>query len=219
VDTETAPDLDPLLGETIAGYRITSLIGEGGMGRVYRAVLPSINAQVAIKVLSASVAGEPDIAERFIAEAKIANLVRHDGLVNVIGLGVVPDGRPYQIMELLHGATLAELIRERGKLPLGTAIVALVSLVAPLLRGLTGRPLGEPRLVTLASPVPGRGDFTHLVLVRVDPSGAAHPVGHAGSAMLRGLAQADGFAVIDPGTDGQAGASVPLVPLPQGGRA
>ena len=95
------------------------------MGRVYRAVLPSINAQVAIKVLSVEVASEPDIAERFIAEAKIANLVRHDGLVSVIGIGVVPDGRPYQVMELLHGATLAELIRARGRLPLGTTCVAL----------------------------------------------------------------------------------------------
>jgi molybdopterin molybdotransferase len=100
-----------------------------------------------------------------------------------------------------------------------SAIVALVSLVEPLLRGLTGRPLGSLPQVTLAAPVPGRGDFTHLVLVRVDPSGAALPVGHAGSAMLRGLAQADGFAVIDPGTDGEAGASVPLVPLPLGGRS
>jgi serine/threonine protein kinase len=125
VSGATRTDDDPLLGESIGGYQITALIGEGGMGRVYRAVLPSINAQVAIKVLSVEVASEPDIAERFVAEAKIANLVRHDGLVNVIGIGVVPDGRPYQIMELLQGATLAELIRARGRLPLGTTCVVL----------------------------------------------------------------------------------------------
>jgi molybdopterin molybdotransferase len=100
-----------------------------------------------------------------------------------------------------------------------SAIVALVSLVEPLLRGMAGR--DEPSLpaVTLAESAAGRGDFTHLVLVRVGSSGA-HPVGHAGSAMLRGLAGADGFAVIAPGTDGSAGESVPLVPLPMlpGGR-
>jgi len=100
-----------------------------------------------------------------------------------------------------------------------SAIVALVSLVEPLLRGLSGRT--EPSLgsVTLAEPVPGRGDFTHLVLVRAEASGA-RPVAHAGSAMLRGLAQADGFAVIAPGTNGAPGDSVPLVELPlhSGGR-
>jgi molybdopterin molybdotransferase len=96
-----------------------------------------------------------------------------------------------------------------------SAIVALVSLVAPLLAGLQGRPSPVFPRVTLAEAVPGRGDFTHLALVRVDPvDGTAHPVRHVGSAMLRGLAQSDGFAVIRPGTTGEPGAQVPLVPLP-----
>ncbi|MEH1126261.1 molybdopterin molybdotransferase MoeA [Micromonospora sp. CPCC 206061] len=96
-----------------------------------------------------------------------------------------------------------------------SAIVALVSLVAPLLAGLQGRPAPALPRVTLAEAVPGRGDFTHLALVRVDPvGGTAHPVRHVGSAMLRGLAQSDGFAVIRPGTSGEPGAQVPLVPLP-----
>ncbi|MFG1949615.1 molybdopterin molybdotransferase MoeA [Micromonospora sp. NPDC048830] len=96
-----------------------------------------------------------------------------------------------------------------------SAIVALVSLVAPLLAGLSGRP--EPVLphATLAEPVPGRGDYTHLALVRLDRvAGTAHPVRHVGSAMLRGLAGADGFAVIRPGTAGEPGDRVPVVPLP-----
>ncbi|MEJ3742382.1 molybdopterin molybdotransferase MoeA [Actinomycetes bacterium KLBMP 9797] len=96
-----------------------------------------------------------------------------------------------------------------------SAIVALVSLVAPLLAGLHGRP--EPVLprITLAEAIPGRGAHTHLALVRVDPvERTAHPVRHVGSAMLRGLAQADGFAVIRPETTGEPGAVVPLVPLP-----
>jgi molybdopterin molybdotransferase len=96
-----------------------------------------------------------------------------------------------------------------------SAIVALVSLVAPLIAGLHGRP--EPVLptITLAEAVPGRGEYTHLALVRVDPvDHVAHPVRHVGSAMLRGLAQADGFAVIEPGTSGEPGAVVPFAPLP-----
>ncbi|WP_405115181.1 molybdopterin molybdotransferase MoeA [Micromonospora sp. NBC_01405] len=96
-----------------------------------------------------------------------------------------------------------------------SAIVALVSLVAPLLAGLQGRPMPVLPHATLAEPVPGRGDHTHLALVRLDrAAGTAHPVRHVGSAMLRGLAGADGFAVIRPGTTGEPGARVPVVPLP-----
>ncbi|GIG89020.1 molybdopterin molybdotransferase MoeA [Plantactinospora endophytica] len=96
-----------------------------------------------------------------------------------------------------------------------SAIVAIVSLVAPLLAGLRGRVMPELPRVTLAEPVPGRGDHTHLALVRVDPAtNTATPVRHVGSAMLRGLAGAAGFAVIAPGTQGEPGDQVPVVPLP-----
>ncbi|MFY1674304.1 molybdopterin molybdotransferase MoeA [Plantactinospora sp. WMMB334] len=96
-----------------------------------------------------------------------------------------------------------------------SAIVSVVSLVAPLLAGLRGRAMPELPRVTLVEPVPGRGDHTHLALVRVDAAdNTATPVRHVGSAMLRGLAGAQGFAVIAPGTGGEPGDMVPLVPLP-----
>ena len=96
-----------------------------------------------------------------------------------------------------------------------SAIVAIVSLVAPLLAGLRGRALPVLPRVTLAEAVPGRGNQTHLALVRIDAAqGTAHPVRHVGSSMLRGLAQADGFAVIRPGTRGEPGDRVPVAPLP-----
>ncbi|GIG57942.1 molybdopterin molybdenumtransferase MoeA [Longispora fulva] len=94
-----------------------------------------------------------------------------------------------------------------------SAVVALVSLVAPLLAGLTGRRADLPR-VTLGSDIPGRGDYTHLALVRLDADGLAHALPHAGSSMLRGLARAVGFAVIPPGAHGTAGTVVELAPLP-----
>lgn len=96
-----------------------------------------------------------------------------------------------------------------------SAIVATVSLVAPLLAGLHARVMPTLPRVALAESVPGRGDHTHLALVRVDAArNTAHPVRHVGSSMLRGLAQANGFAVIAPGTRGEPGDRVPLVPLP-----
>lgn len=96
-----------------------------------------------------------------------------------------------------------------------SAMVALVSLVHPLLAGLTLRTFPAPARITLGAPVAGRGDFSHLALVRREPSdGLGYPVGHAGSAMLRGLAQSAGFAVIPPGHDGESGDPVELVELP-----
>ncbi|MEH1012674.1 molybdopterin molybdotransferase MoeA [Micromonospora sp. CPCC 206060] len=96
-----------------------------------------------------------------------------------------------------------------------SAIVAMVSLVAPLLAGMRGRAMPMLPQATLAERIPGRGDYTHLALVRLDrAAGTAHPVRHVGSAMLRGLSVADGFAVIRPGTVGEPGSRVPVVPLP-----
>jgi molybdopterin molybdotransferase len=95
-----------------------------------------------------------------------------------------------------------------------SAVIGLMTLVNPLLAGLAGRPAPGLDMVTLGADVPGRGDFTHLALVRIEPDGRGYPLAHAGSAMLRGLARADGFAVIEPDTAGAAGATVPLVRMP-----
>jgi molybdopterin molybdotransferase len=91
-----------------------------------------------------------------------------------------------------------------------SAIVALLSLVAPALAGLAGRPLPGLGRIRLAGAVSGRGGYTHLSLI--DADGAAVP--HHGSAMLRGLARALGFAVIPPHAAGAAGDEVALLPLP-----
>ena len=96
-----------------------------------------------------------------------------------------------------------------------SAVIALVTLVAPLLAGLQGRPAPELSAVQASTAVPGRGDFTHLVLARLDPAGrSATPVGHVGSAMLRGLSRAHGFFVVRPGAQVAAGDAVPFLPLP-----
>jgi molybdopterin molybdotransferase len=99
-----------------------------------------------------------------------------------------------------------------------SAVVALVSLVGPLVAGWLGRP--APRVdrfprVRLGAPVPARAGDTRLALVRRDHSdGLAYPLPHSGSAMLRGLAGAAGFAVVAPGGSAAAGDQVPLLPLP-----
>jgi serine/threonine protein kinase len=105
----------PLVGQMVGSYRVTRAIGAGGMGEVYEAVHPGIGSRVAIKVLSAGGRGER--VERFFAEARAINHIHHANIVNVLDLAFLPDGRPYILMELLSGSSLAQLIAARGPLP------------------------------------------------------------------------------------------------------
>ncbi len=110
---------DPLLGQSIGSYRIARMIGRGGMGEVYRAVNPAIRSSVAIKVLSYECAARPAVVERFFAEARAANLIHHENIVNVLDLAVLSDRRPCIVMEYLEGSSLSALIASHGPLPLG----------------------------------------------------------------------------------------------------
>jgi serine/threonine protein kinase len=127
---------DVLLGANIGAYRVARLMGVGGMGRVYKAVHPSIGSRVAIKVLSREASDRRDLVERFFDEAKAVNMIRHESIVNVLDLAVLPDGRPYIVMEYLDGASLAAIVEEARRagqqLPLG----GIVRLVGEVLNGL-----------------------------------------------------------------------------------
>jgi molybdopterin molybdotransferase len=130
-----------------------------------------------------------------------------DYVVNTVA---VRPGYPMLVAQLPGGVFLAGLPGNPQ-----SSMVALLSLVVPLLAGLTGRPLSALPAVTLGADVPGRGEFTHLALVRRDPvDGLAYPVGHVASSMLRGLAQSVGFAVVPPRAEARAGSQASLVPLP-----
>jgi len=131
------------------------------------------------------------------------------GAEYVVNTVAVRPGFPMLIAKLPGGQFVAGLPGN----PQST-MVAISSLVEPLLAGLAGRPPLVLPTVRLGTDIPGRGDFTHLALVRRDADGLVHAVGHAGSSMLRGLAQSIGFAVIPPGTTGRAGDEASLVPLP-----
>jgi len=132
------------------------------------------------------------------------------GAEYVVNTVAVRPGFPMLVARLPGGQFVAGLPGN----PQST-FVALVSLVLPLLAGLTGRPMPALAPVTLGADVPGRGGFTHLALVRQDPAdGRAYPVPHVASSMLRGLARSVGVAVVPPNETGHAGAPALLVPLP-----
>src|SRR3990172_6701181 len=88
------------LGKTLGHYRILEKIGEGGMGEVYRAHDPRIGRDVAIKVLPATFAANPDRMQRFEREARAAGGLNHPNLVTIHELGTHA-GSPYIVMELL----------------------------------------------------------------------------------------------------------------------
>jgi acetolactate synthase small subunit len=123
-------DDDPLLGAEVGGYRLARRLGRGGMGVVYLGVMPSIEARVAIKIVAAAL--EPASAERFVREARAANRIRHDGVVGVFAAGLLDDGRPYLIMELVHGEALAARFA-RGPVP-PRALCAWLRQVADVFR-------------------------------------------------------------------------------------
>ena len=120
-----------MIGTEIGRYRITSLLGEGGMGSVYLAVQPAIGSRVAIKVLSEQCARSPELLERFFGEAKAVNLIRHENIVSVLDLSTLPDGRPFIVMEFIEGLTLGAIVR-RGGAPLGGVMQVMGEVLSAL---------------------------------------------------------------------------------------
>lgn len=130
------------------------------------------------------------------------------GAEYVVNTVAVRPGYPMMVAKIPDGPFIAGLPGNPQ-----SAMVALMSLVGPLLAGLTRQPHPELAAGVLDGPVAGRGDFTHLALVRRH---GAHwvPVPHVGSAMLRGLAGSHGFAVIPPHGQGLPGQRVELLEFP-----
>lgn len=112
-------------------YRVTGLIGIGGMGLVHRAHDEVLDRDVAIKVLADNLAADAEARTRFQREAQAAARLTHPHVVQVYDVGE-DDGRPWFVMELVDGPSLADVLRTHG--PLEAAQVAVVA--AHALRGL-----------------------------------------------------------------------------------
>ena len=106
-----------MIGQTFGNYRVTGLIGEGGMGVVYVAEHPGIGRRAAVKILRPGLTEDPEMTKRFFNEARAANAIRHPGIVEVFDSGTLPTGVSYIVMELLEGESLAARLRRIGRLP------------------------------------------------------------------------------------------------------
>ena len=127
----TGPKADPLLGAQLGEFIVQERIGAGGMGVVYRAEHPIIGKQAAVKVLRAELVSAEQ-QQRLVVEARAANAIGHPGILDIFNFGTLPDGRPYVVMELLQGQSLAAVLRARGPLDVGTSVWVLDQILSPL---------------------------------------------------------------------------------------
>ncbi|MFT5232034.1 MAG: serine/threonine protein kinase/Tol biopolymer transport system component [Candidatus Krumholzibacteriia bacterium] len=109
-----------MIGKTLAHYEITGLLGKGGMGEVFRALDTQLGREVAIKILPAEVAGDPERAARFEREARTLASLQHPNVASIYGFAE-DGGVPFLAMELIEGEDLAQRLA-RGPLPLEDAL-------------------------------------------------------------------------------------------------
>jgi serine/threonine-protein kinase len=94
-------------------YLVQEPVGRGGIGIVCRGRDPQLDRELAVKILRADHAGNPALVGRFEQEARVVGRLQHPGVVPVYDSGRLPDGRPWFIMRLVQGRTLAQLLGER----------------------------------------------------------------------------------------------------------
>lgn len=111
-------------------YRLESLLGEGGMGAVWRAFNLQLEVPVALKLLRSDLAAT-DLGERLRVEARAAAKLVHPSIVRVFDIGESESGEPFIVMELLSGESLNELLA-RGALPTVKAVQILLPIAEAL---------------------------------------------------------------------------------------
>src|SRR5688500_2289442 len=105
-----------LTGRTLLGkYEIEGLLGQGGMGAVWRARHALTGRKLAVKTLDESYVDNQAVVQRFGREARAASACQHPGIVEVLDLDQTEEGIPFLVMEFLEGENLARRIERRGR--------------------------------------------------------------------------------------------------------
>lgn len=100
----------------IAGrFRIEREIGTGGMGTVYLATHLGLERPVAVKIIKREFAGDADVADRFLREARTMAKLRHPHAAMIFDAGNLPDGRHFIVMEFVEGETLSQVLAREGR--------------------------------------------------------------------------------------------------------
>ncbi len=110
-------DEDPLIGTVLdKRYQIEECIGEGGMGRVYRAKHVRMSRMYAIKILFGDHAGNTRMRSRFAREAEAVSRLNHTNVISVVDFGETEEGLLYLVMDLADGCSLADIVHEEAPL-------------------------------------------------------------------------------------------------------
>jgi serine/threonine-protein kinase len=183
------PADDPLLGRTLpGGYRVTHLVGVGGMGRVYCAEQVALGRTVAVKVVHPHLADDDVAAARFLNEARAASRLSHPNCVAIFDFGRTEEGQPYIVMEYVRGRDLGRIADTEGPLPLRRITDVLRQTLAALEEahaiGIVHRDLKPDNIVL--EPLRSGTDFVKVVdfgLAKI--LGGDSPAPFAGGALTR----------------------------------
>jgi len=120
-------------GTVVGGkYELVEPIGQGGMASVWRAKHTTLESPVAVKFLETYGTAREKMAKRFLREAKLAAHLKHRNVVHILDYGMMEDGQPFMIMELLRGTSLGDLIE--GETP--PTDLEILEIMAQVLGGL-----------------------------------------------------------------------------------
>ncbi len=158
--------IDPAGTPTIGSYRLVSRLGAGGMGEVWIGEHQLIGRRAAIKVLLPRVSRQPEVVERFFAEARATSKISDPGIVHVYDFGWHGDDA-YIAMELLEGEVLSARVAREGRLPIATALrlahqIAVTMAVAHA-RGIVHRDLKPDNLFVVADAVVHGGERVKIL--------------------------------------------------------
>ncbi len=128
LETPAIQTADPWIGRELDGYLLTSLIGEGGTSRVYRAERNDgqFRKVAAVKLLKSGIFGE-DIHHRFLRERQLLADLDHPNIIRLLDGGVTSDARPYIVMDFVDGVPLSRYVRDN---PSANAIALIMQAAA-----------------------------------------------------------------------------------------
>ena len=153
-DTDGSPlDIaDPPVGTVVQGrYRLTEMLGQGGMGVVFKAEHVALGKRVAVKFLRGHLAEDPTVIKRFQREAWAASEIHHPGIVDVIDFGEDPVHGVFYAMEFVDGPSLTGMIAEQAPMPFalvaGIGAVLADALDAAHIQGVVHRDLKPDNII------------------------------------------------------------------------